>query len=92
MAPGPDVSEAGTTLAALTSDIRRTMAGRPWTPTQVETLKAMALSGYTAAEIGRKLRRTAPAISTRVQLEGIALTRKNRFSAAKPRRLRQRRR
>ena len=65
------------------------MAGRRWSCGQVETLKAMALNGYTAAKIGRRLKRTALAISSRVRLECITLTRKNGFGAAKPRRLRQ---
>jgi hypothetical protein len=49
----------------------------------VETLKRMASGGYTAAEIARKLKRTVSAVYTRVQLEGIPLTRKNRFTAGK---------
>jgi hypothetical protein len=65
---------------------------RLWTRQEVRELRGMATRGFTAAEIGRSLKRSAHAIYTRIQLEGIALTRKNRFSAAKPPRLRQGRR
>jgi hypothetical protein len=65
---------------------------RLWSARDIAVLKKMTSGGYTAVEIARKLRRTDSAIYARIQFEGLALTRKNRFSAALPPRYRQRRR
>jgi hypothetical protein len=53
-----------------------------WSQSDLATLKRMASGGFTAAEIAHKLKRTASAVYTRVQFEGIALKRgANRIKA-----------
>jgi hypothetical protein len=65
---------------------------RVWQNAEIRTLKQMCKAGQTAAQIARKLKRTVAAIYSRVQVEGLALGRKNRLSAKRPAKTRQRRR
>lgn len=61
------------------------MCGRLWTDRQVELLKQMAARGYSGTHIARRLNRTPSAVYSRVQLEGLKLSRGNRFIAGRTR-------
>lgn len=67
------------------------MNGRAWTARQLKALRQMAAAGYSGAEVAQKLQRSVESVYSRLQVEGVTLTRKNRYTAAKPVRQRRRR-